>query len=379
MISFVTGELLTALLAAQVGLIVWNMRVIRRPPPRRWSEDAPRISILVPVRDELANIETCIRSLVGQDYPNVEIIVLDDNSTDGTTEVLARMSHPRLSVVEGATLPAGWTGKSWACHQLSQLARGEVLCFVDADTILRPDAVSRTVGELAEHQLGLLSLLLRSDTQTFAAGLVLPMVNYAMLALLPAVLIERPASPRAAVALGPFILVTRAAYGAAGGHAADPAHLVDDVRLARGVKAAGHTVGLRNGTELVSTRWYSSFPEIWNGFSKNAYGALDHQPALALTTLAVAVPLLLLPFVRFGVQTLSGQIASLVVVQVVLILVTRVISARAGGDPLWSIPFHPLTITAWAGTLARSMLIARTGHEIEWKRRRYTARATASH
>ena len=374
-LSFVVGEVLTIVLIAQVGLVLWNLKVMRRPPPRHWADDAPRVSVLVPVRNEEVNIGHCIRSLVAQDYPNLEIIVLDDDSTDGTAAIVLAVRDQRVRLVPGAALPQGWTGKSWACHQLSEHARGDLLCFVDADTVLSPDALSRAVGAVEEHGLGLLSMLLRSSTRTFAAGLVLPMVNYAMLALIPAILIEKAAFRRVAVALGPFIMVTRSAYGAAGGHAAEPAHLVDDVRLARAMKAAGHRISLRNGTALVSTRWYSSFREIWNGFSKNAYGALGYRPGVALATLFVVGPFLLLPFARLGTGIVSGQVAVLPVVQVVLILATRTISSRAGGDPLWSVPFHPVTIMIWAGTLAHSMVIASTAREIEWKDRRYTARA----
>jgi cellulose synthase/poly-beta-1,6-N-acetylglucosamine synthase-like glycosyltransferase len=368
-LSLLLGEVLTFLLIVQVALVVWNIRVVRRPPARRWAADAPLISVLVPARDEEAHIGACVHALLEQDYPNFEIIVLDDDSTDGTAG-LARQDA-RVHVVAGDPWPGGWTGKNWACHQLAARARGDVLCFVDADTILSPDALSRAAGELHDDDLGLVSMLLRTDTGTVAEVVLMPMVNHALLALLPAALMERPAHPDLAVALGPFLMVRREAYAAAGGHAAAPEHIVDDVQLARAVKASGHRVGLRNGTTLVHTRWYEGFREIWEGFSKNAYGGLAYRPGVALAALFVVAPALLFPFLRLGAAVSTGGALGLPALQVSLILSTRAITSRVGKDPMWSIPLHPVMLAVWAGALARSMLLARTGHEIEWKGRKY--------
>ncbi len=199
--TLLLGQVLTFLLLAQVGLVVWNLRVVRRPAARR-SARAPLVSVLVPARNEEASIATCLEALLGQDYPNFEIIVLDDRSTDGTAATALARRDPRVRLVRGAELPDGWTGKNWACAQLAREARGDVLCFVDADTILQPETLSRASGELREGDLGLVSMLLRTDTGTVAEGVLMPMVNYAVLGLLPAALIERPGFPQAAVALG---------------------------------------------------------------------------------------------------------------------------------------------------------------------------------
>jgi hypothetical protein len=166
-------------------------------------------------------------------------------------------------------------------------------------------------------------------------------------------------------------MVRRAAYIAAGGHSAAPEHIVDDVQLARAVKAAGHRVALRNGTTLVHTRWYTGFREIWDGFSKNAYGGLAYRPGVALAALLIVAPALLLPFLRLGAGLTIGGAIAIPALQVSLILSTRAITSRVGRDPLWSIALHPVMIAVWAGALARSMMLARTGREIEWKGRKY--------
>jgi Glycosyl transferase family 2 len=122
--AFLLGQVLTALLVAQVGLVIWNLRVVRRPPARRWRADAPLVSVLVPARNEEESIGACIDALLAQDYPNLEIVVLDDDSTDGTAATVSSRRDPRLRLVTGAPLPDGWTGKNWACHQLATQARG---------------------------------------------------------------------------------------------------------------------------------------------------------------------------------------------------------------------------------------------------------------
>ncbi|MFL6244108.1 MAG: glycosyltransferase [Acidimicrobiia bacterium] len=372
--AFMLGEVLTALLLAQVGLLVWNLRVVRRPPARRWQGDAAMISVLVPARNEEASIAACVDALLAQDYPNLEIIVLDDESTDGTAATVLARRDPRLRLVTGAALPDGWTGKNWACHQLATQAHGDVLCFIDATAMLSPDALSRAVGELRDSDLGLVSMLLRTDTDTASEAVLMPIVNYGLLALLPAALIEKPAFRKEAIALGPFVMVTQAAYAAAGGHAAEPAHIVDDVQLARSVKASGHRIALRNGTDLVHTRWYTGFREIWNGFSKNVYGGIGYRPGIALLTLFVVVPALLIPFLRLGAGLTTGGALAFPAAQVGLILSMRAVTSHVGRDPMWSVPLHPIAIGVWAGTFARSMVLAHTGREIEWKGRRYTTR-----
>ena len=355
--NFLLGQVLTVLLLAQVWLVVWNVRVVRRPAARRWSAGAPLLSVLVPARNEEASIRACLEALLAQDYPNFEIIVLDDRSTDGTAATTLARRDPRVRLVRGAELPDGWTGKNWACTQLAREARGDVLCFVDADTNLQPETLSRASGELQERDLGLVSMLLRTDTGTVAEGVLMPMVNYAVLGLLPAALIERPGFPRVAVALGPFIMVTRTAYVAAGGHAAEPAHIVDDMRLARAVKASGHRVGLRNGTTLIRTRWYTGFHEIWNGFS-NAYGGWTTAPASRSFALCIVAPALLFPFLRLGAAlTTGGRCAAGRAGRAHPDDTRDRLTRRTRSDVV--VPLHPVAVTVWAATLARSMSLAR--------------------
>lgn len=365
----VFGRLLTLVLVGHVGLILWNLRVVVRPKPRPLDR-VPKVSILVPARNEEAEIGDCLRSLLLQTHPDVEIIVLDDRSTDRTAAIVRAVGGDRVRLIGGEALPDGWTGKNWACHQLARAAGGEVLCFVDADTHLAPEAVASVVSTLVVHDVGLVAVMLRSDTDGIAEAVLLPMVNHAVLGLFPTSLIHRSTHPDLAIGFGPFLTVSRDAYDAAGGHAAHPGHVVDDMRLARSVKAAGHEIRLVNGTDLVGTRWYHGLREIWHGFSKNAYGGIAYRSGLAVAAVAVLTPILVLPFVRLAVGLVTGSVPGEVLLQVALLLVGRLITSIVGRDPLWTVPLHPVTVVFWAATLAWSVTLGLTGRSVAWKGRR---------
>ena len=244
-----------------------------------------------------------------------------------------------------------------------------MLCFVDADTVLAPETVSAALGEMTDAGAGLISLLPRTAAGSFAGRVMLPMVTHAAFALFPAATINSDRFREVAAAFGPFILVTRIAYEAAGGHAAHPDHLVDDLRLARSVKLAGRSIVLLNGTDLVETRWYRGVAEIWNGFAKNAYSALDRNPWVASAVIFVLAPLLLSPAVRLVLGILDGNVSTLVVWQMLLLTANRVLTANLGRDGVWTAPLHALTVAFWASTLWWSMMLTVTGRDVEWKGR----------
>jgi chlorobactene glucosyltransferase len=373
-LDFLLDSVLTWVLLFQVVLILWNQHIMRRPQPYRWGENAPLVSVLIPARNEEEMVSTCLEKLLAQDYPNLEIIVLDDDSSDATYDIAAAVEDPRVRVVSGRALPPGWTGKNWACHQLSLLAAGDLLCWVDADTLLEPGAVSAAAGRLHEEKAGLVSLLPKSKPESVSAAVLLPMVSHALLGLFPAYLVHSSRFPSVSVAIGPFILMTRDAYKAAGGHAANPESIVDDVDLSRGVKMAGYSVRVANGTDLVRTRWYTSFGAIWQGFSKNAYGGIGYDLFFGLGIVFVGMPLLLTPFVRLGLGLWSGQVPAVVLRQVLLLLASRALTAHLGRDRQWATPFHALTIAFWGTTLAWSMTLSSTGRPVTWKGRETVTR-----
>ncbi len=367
--DFLLNSVLTWILILQLALILWNQRVMRRPQPYVWDEGAPLVSVLVPARDEEELVGECIERLLAQDYPNLEIIVLDDDSNDATNAIAAGFQDPRVRLVSGRALPLGWTGKNWACHQLSLLAAGKLLCFVDADTLLEPGAISAAAGRLHEERAGLVSLLPRSKPESVSAAVLLPMVTHALLGLFPAYLVHSSRFPSVAVAIGPFIMVTRDAYRAAGGHAANPESIVDDVDLSRNVKMAHYPVRLANGTDLVQTRWYGKLGDIWQGFSKNAYGGIGYNALFGLAIVLVAMPLLVTPFWRVCLGLWNGHVPAVALRQLILLLAGRALTAHLGRDRQWATPLHALTVAFWGTTLAWSMTLSSTGRPVMWKGR----------
>ncbi len=262
-----------------------NLRLIRKPPAEGPLPIAPPlVSILVPARNEERNIERCVTSLLAQDYPAKEIIVLDDDSSDRTAsivEAIAAGNEP-VALVRGKSLPPGWIGKNYACHQLSQLAHGEWLLFTDADTVHSPCSVSASLRAAIEEELDFLSLIPRIITLSFWEKVLLPVIPFGLMSFWPLGLMNSIPHPRVVMAIGPFMLVRKKAYLKAGGYEAIRDNIVDDIALAREVKRAGGRVALMDGTDLVSVRFYCNFWEIWNGLSKSIFGALDYS----LTTAA---------------------------------------------------------------------------------------------
>jgi chlorobactene glucosyltransferase len=367
--EFLFGQVVPTLLVAQTALILWNRREIKRPQPRSWDHSAPLVSVLVPARSEEERIGGCLASLLAQDYPNLEVIVLDDESDDATASVVLAMADHRVTLVAGESTPAGWTGKNWACHQLSQKASGDLLCFVDADTLLEPETISSAVGALVAAEAGLVSMLPRTGRTSLMGQTVLPMVSHATFGLFPARAIHSPRFPTIAAAFGPFMLLTRDAYQAAGGHAAHPRSVVDDVQLSRGVKSSGRRIRLLDGTDLIQTGWYRTVEEIWTGFAKNAYPALGYNPWVAAAALFVLAPLLLSPVAQVAFGLLEGHVPTTALWLLLLMVANRALTAVFGRDSLWSTPLHPFTLAFWAATLAWSVFLATTQRQVMWKGR----------
>ena len=228
----------------------------------------PTVSVIVPARNEEACLTACLQSLLAQNGLAFDIVVVDDHSTDRTREIALSFPSAQVRVIEAGPLPPGWTGKNNAVIAGSKVARGEWLLFTDADTIHLPGSLARSLEEAKRHAAALLSYSPEQVVESFWEKAVMPVIFAELAASFRPSQVSNPKSP-AAAANGQYILITREAYDAVGGHAAISANLLEDVALARAVKRSGRKIFFRYGGDAVRTRMYRSFAQLREGWTKN--------------------------------------------------------------------------------------------------------------
>jgi chlorobactene glucosyltransferase len=371
-----------------LGMVVANVACFAglRPatPPLR--ADAPLVSILVPARNEARNIEACVGSLLAQDYPNFELIVLDDHSDDGTGDIVRRLGlqeNGDRRVIQGNTLPAGWTGKGWACHQLSLVAHGVYLFFTDADTTHAPGTVSAAVAEARTNRTDLLSAWPRLVTVTWGEQMIIPMILLLGMVVYPHwLVIFLQKHPHVAARMpafllrglgaanGQFMFFSRTGYDRIGGHAALHDHLVEDVALGRAVAGQmGQGMRLLNceALQFSTCRMYQSFGETWHGFTKNMRAAFEDSLAGFLLIGWTQFCGFFLPFVFVFTTDIARP---LVISQIIVIYLIRIILTARFRTSWWSCFLHPIgEILSLGIGLDSWRLLASRG--VQWKGRIY--------
>ena len=343
------------------------------------------ISVLIPARNEVANIERCVRAAAAARGPITEILVYDDGSTDGTREVLARLSGevPTLRVLDGAALPPGWVGKPHALHRLSAEAGSDLLLNVDADVTLHEDGVLRMLSLLgAPDQIpgGLTAALVTAVPRQRTGGIVermmIPLLHLSYVAWLPMPLIHRTRDPRVLAANGQLLLVRRSALESVGGWTRVRTALVDDMALCREVKSSGQRVVFADGHEMADCRMYSDPASLWRGFAKNFYEGIGGHPLALAAVLGLHLLFFVAPYVALPVALLTGArpVAIAAAIGVAANIALRLIMAvRYRHSPL-SVLLHPVAVLAMMGVLFESFRWSRRG-DIRWRGRSYPARA----
>jgi chlorobactene glucosyltransferase len=266
---------------------------------------APLISVLIPARNEAANISRALDALLSQNYPAFEVIVADDRSEDDTPGILRDFAakDPRLRLVEIRRLPEGWTGKNHALRQAAAIARGEILLFHDADVALDPGALSVLTSHFLANRLDMFSLILRLDSRSFWEKALRVLAGSVLLFRFPLAKVNNPTSSRA-FANGQLIMMRAEVYRAVGGHDRVKSVLLEDIALARLVKAEGRRLGLACGFDLAAARMYSSLPDFWKGWTRIFYSAFGGNPARLLAlALLLAVSSLFPYFALFYAMT----------------------------------------------------------------------------
>lgn len=332
----------------------------------------PSVSVLVPARNEAANIGPCLRSLLAQEYPDFEILVLDDDSSDETEQIASSLIEgERLRVLRGESLPEGWLGKHWACHQLARAAHGELLLFTDADTRHQPCALRDAVSALLAERADLVSALPRQEMNSFGERLLVPIIPWSLMSFWPFALVHRLSSPTLSAAIGQFMLFRRQAYDQIGGHAAVRRDVVDDLALARRIKAHRLRLRLVDADGHVSCHMYHGFRQAYYGLAKNLFAIFGNAPLLLFVWLWLALvfwePLFVLALWALG--TLPKELSpSLAAGAVAVSFVLWSIVYRRCAFPLYLVFLYPLTILLTLIVAVHSMALAWMG-KATWKGR----------
>ena len=346
-------------------------------------DPAPRVSVIIPARNEARNIERCARSVLGTRYPSVEVLVVNDHSTDATGEIARTIAaeDSRLVVIDAPDLPDGWFGKQWACATGARAARGELLLFTDADTRHSPDLLPRAVNALRAREAALLSIAGHQEMHTFWERIVQPQM-FALLSIRYGGTEHVSNAKRAedVIANGQFVLVRRAAYDAVGGHAVVRDRVAEDLALAQQFFRSGQRVVLMLALQQFSTRMYASLREVIDGWRKNIYAGGRHAalggrvgrsiyPALllAIPIIGLAPPVALV-LASLGVLSAAWLVWSGTVVAVSLLFWAAIY--RFMGVSIAYALLYPLGL---ATLLYIAVGAVFRGQHVEWKDRAYTS------
>lgn len=355
----------TAALTVMAGIAILNALTFPRLNEREADADLPFVSILVPARDEAPRIARTVGLLLAQTVPHFELILLDDSSSDGTADLAlsAAQGDSRFRLLRGDPLPPGWIGKNWACHQLSQAARGDVLLFTDADVSWSPHALSALLGRMSRSRADLLAVFPTQQMETLAERLVIPLMAMTVLGYLPVWAVHFIPWPVFAAANGQCLAFRRTAYEKVGGHAAVRAVIVEDMALAGRIKRAGLRLRLADAAGQVRTRMYANWTEVRNGFAKNIIAGHGGVIPLLLSTLFHWI-VFLLPW--FWLILGDWRALLPILLGVTMRALTAAISRQRFVDA-WLMPLSVLAMTV----IAAQALVWRWRGGPAWKGRRY--------
>jgi len=348
-----------------------NLALIPRLDPASRASDEPLVSVVIPARDEARIIERTVRAFLAQTYPRLEIVVVNDRSTDGTGEILRDIGDERLRVVDGVEPPPGWLGKPWALHQGSLLARGDLLLFVDADVVYAPTAVQAAVAHRELRRTALLSLLPYFEMRGFSENATMPMLAMFCFTFMPSWFSNRTRFAALAIGGGTGNLIVREVYEASGGHEALKDSVVDDVALARQVRRIGRATEIVRADDLVALRMYHGLGEVVEGFTKNAFAVFGRNYIVGLLIAAGCVIFHILPY---GLALTGDRIsmASVVVISVTRLILFRSLRYRLDNALL----LHPVMAAIWFWIFLRSMWLTGIRRKLLWRGRTYDARQT---
>ncbi len=359
-------------------ICIWNLYILRgKNYPQIPDDKLPFVSILIPARNEEHNISQIVNSLLVQDYPSYELIVLNDNSDDRTGRLLLDIQkiHPELKILNGRPLEKGWTGKCFACKQLYDVSKGDYILFTDADTLHNTNSLRDSITIALNRNADMVTLFPKMTMVSFAEKLIMPMLWFTVMLLLPFYFVDKKGFVKFSIGIGPFMLFKRTAYKAIGGHDSVKNAIVEDVWLARRIKEHGMQLIVEDGQHMLSVRMYRGFKEIWNGFSKNIFAGFEFSSVALFSVNLLYFLLFFIPFLLFFIQlSLQFSLNLLLIltgIQVLVLYFTRAIISARFKLGFISTLLHPIGALSVPVIAMNSWRWIKTGSGAKWKGRVY--------
>ncbi|GJL77753.1 MAG: glycosyl hydrolase [Nitrospinaceae bacterium] len=377
MIFLITGLQLILVSGVVLYLTLNLIHLVRVESVRGPLRSSPFLSVCVPARDEARDIKACLTSLLNQEYPHFEVIVVDDHSTDGTGDIIESLAteFPNLIHLEGQALPSGWLGKPFALHQAVRKAKGEVLIFTDADPVFQPHALTSAVHAMTTKDLDMMTLMPGTEFVSFWERAVQPVVFAFIAALSRFKKINSPNST-SAMGFGAFIMVNKKVYERIGGHESVKGEVLEDVMLAKTAKRAGCKLLAADAKSIFSIRMYHSLREIWTGWRKNIFIAMKKSVLRTLYYICMILGFLVTPnlVLLWNIFEATGIIASgMALISFLMMAGTSIHLCDEIRLERWNAFLFPLGAFIMTAIMLNSMFQVLFNKQTEWRGRNYPA------
>ncbi len=376
MTAMVLAWVTLALVLLPAVVILGNVRQFRRLPPRSSGDHPVGVSVLIPARNEQEHLADAVRSVLANRQVELELIVLDDGSTDRTPHIVGQLAEEdrRVRLVAGRPLPDGWCGKQHACCQLAELAGRDVLVWMDADVRLAPDALVRMLDCLDAEDAALISGFPKQQVGSVGEALLVPLIHVILLGYLPIHRMRRGTDPRFAAGCGQLMMARAEPYWAIGGHKAIKASMHDGITLARTFRQAGYRTDLFDATDLAVCRMYRGLGETWRGLLKNATEGMATPIGLPIWSVLLFGGFVM-PWIMFLcwlgglLGTTSAWTTGPIILAATLAAGTSLLFRRWLGHPWTAVAGRPvgvllLLVIQWQALIERSI-----GRPSRWKGR----------
>ena len=378
MIQILTILQLILIVSVIISLTLNIVYLVRLQPLVKPISNPPRLSVCVPARNEERGVEACLHSLLNQNYPNFEVIAIDDHSTDRTGDIMRNLAqeNSRLKVLKAADLPEGWLGKPFALHQAFKVTQGEYLLFTDADPVFKPTALNTAVHVMRERDLDVLTLMPKAEFGSFWERAVQPVI-FGFIASLTRFKNVNDPDHRSAMGFGAFLMFRRSAYEKIGGHEAGKSDVLEDVLIAKRAKRAGLKLFVADAKQLFSIRMYFGLKEIWFGWEKNMFLAMKKSVLKATYNVAVVLGFVFTPYIILAINIFE-QIGWLWIGMAVVGVVLVSAAAYKTCDEMElhrnNAVLFPMGALVMAAIMANSMFHTLVRKKTKWRGRVYSVK-----